>query len=232
MRPEAGGRGAASLGVVARRLKDLAERAVGRGTDDLEIQDRPAVEEPFVPPDLRLLQETVTGTAGRSGMAGHVLFLYNLVVGVGARWVVEIGLGPGDSTSIFLLALSRTGGRLVSIDVAPQPVAEAKIARLGLRSRWEFVPEPSERAARHWPAGRPIDLLLIDGKHSYDQVRLEYRLYRPLMTPGGFVLFHDSETIEGVRRFVREVARRDGGVQFPFCNGLFVTRVPEERGRP
>ncbi len=188
------------------------------------------MEERFEPPDLSPLGQTVTGTAGASGMAGHALFLYNLVLGLRARWVVEIGLGPGDSTSVFLLALSRTDGRLVSIDIAPQPVAEAKVGPLGLRDRWEFLLEASEVAAKHWPPGRPIEVLLIDGKHSYGQVKLEHRLYRPLVRPGGFMLFHDSENIRGVRRFVREVACREGAVQFPFCNGLFVTRVGDARG--
>ena len=218
------------LGPLAGPLRDLLDRARGQGGKDLEIQDRAAVEERFELPDLSPLEQTVTGTTGVSGMAGHALFLYNLVVSVRARLVVEIGVGPGDSTSVFLLALSRTDGRLVSIDIFPQPVAAAKVDRLGLRDRWEFLLEGSEAAARHWPPGRPIDVLLIDGKHSYNQVELEYRLYRPLMRPGGFILFHDSETIRGVRDFVREIARREGGVQFPFCNGLFVTRVGDARG--
>ena len=193
--------------------------------DDLELQDLPAEEESFVAPDLTPLEETVTGAHGVSGTAGHALFLYNLVWQTRARLVVEIGLGPGDSTSIFLPALKRTGGRLVSIDIQSQPVAEQKIAALGLRDRWTFIEKPSELAARQWPTDELIDVLLIDGKHSYNQVKLEYGLFRPLMRKGGFVLFHDSETIRGVRKFTQELRRRDGGVQFPYANGLFVIRV-------
>ena len=193
--------------------------------DNLELQDLPAEEEAFVAPDLTPLEETVTGAHGVSGTAGHALFLYNLVWQTRARLVVEIGLGPGDSASIFLLALRRTGGRLVSIDIQSQPVAERKIAALGLGDAWTFVPKPSEVAARQWPADEPIDVLLIDGKHSYNQVKLEYGLFRPLMRKGGFILFHDSETIRGVRKFTQELRRRDGGVQFPYASGLFVIRV-------
>ena len=198
---------------------------VRQNEDDLELQDLPAEEEPFVAPDLTPLEKTVTGAHGSSGSAGHALFLYNLVWQTQAQLAVEIGLGPGDSTSIFLLALKRTGGRLVSIDVHPQPVAERKIDALGLRDRWTFIEKPSEVAARQWRADRPIDVLLIDGKHSYNQVKLEYGLFRPLMRKGGFILFHDSETIRGVREFTQELRRRDGGVQFPYANGLFVVRV-------
>lgn len=151
-------------------LKAFVRRLFRRGTGALEIQDRPAVEERFEPPDLSSLRQTVTGTTGASGMAGHALFLYNFVVNLRARWVIAFGVGPGDSNSAFLLTLSRTDERLVSIDIVRQPVAAAKVERLGPQDRW----------------GLPL---------------------------------------EG-----SEVARWEGGVQFPFCNGLFVTLVGDALG--
>lgn len=40
-------------------------------------------------------------------------------------------------------------------------------------------------------AGRPIDLLFIDGDHSYEGVRQDFEMYAPLVRPGGAVVFHD-----------------------------------------
>lgn len=40
-------------------------------------------------------------------------------------------------------------------------------------------------------AGRPIDLLLIDGDHSYEGVKTDFYLYSPLVRPGGVIGFHD-----------------------------------------
>ena len=37
----------------------------------------------------------------------------------------------------------------------------------------------------------PIDFLFIDGDHRYDPCRVDYESYRPLMRPGGLVVFHD-----------------------------------------
>lgn len=39
--------------------------------------------------------------------------------------------------------------------------------------------------------GRPIDLLFIDGDHTYDGVRADFEMYAPLVRSGGIVAFHD-----------------------------------------
>jgi predicted O-methyltransferase YrrM len=38
---------------------------------------------------------------------------------------------------------------------------------------------------------RPIDLLLIDGDHTYDGVKKDWEMYSPLVKKGGVVAFHD-----------------------------------------
>lgn len=52
-----------------------------------------------------------------------------------------------------------------------------------------------EQAAIDWLrealAGRPIDVLHIDGDHSYDGVRADWEMYSPLVRPGGLILIHD-----------------------------------------
>ena len=42
-------------------------------------------------------------------------------------------------------------------------------------------------------AGRSIDLLFIDGDHTYEGVRADFEQYSPLVTPGGMVMFHDIQ---------------------------------------
>jgi cephalosporin hydroxylase len=39
--------------------------------------------------------------------------------------------------------------------------------------------------------GCQVDVLHIDGDHSYDGVRADYEMYSPVVRPGGLVLFHD-----------------------------------------
>jgi predicted O-methyltransferase YrrM len=40
-------------------------------------------------------------------------------------------------------------------------------------------------------AGEPIDVLFIDGDHTYEGVKADYELYSPLVRPGGVIGFHD-----------------------------------------
>jgi hypothetical protein len=70
----------------------------------------------------------------------------------------------------------------------------ASFARPGQRVR--FVP----RNSRHWNTrselqrildGRPIDLLVIDGDHSYGGVRSDFEMYSGLVRAGGIIALHD-----------------------------------------
>jgi cephalosporin hydroxylase len=41
-----------------------------------------------------------------------------------------------------------------------------------------------------------VDLLFIDGDHSYDGVRADFENYAPLVRPGGVIAFHDVVSID------------------------------------
>jgi len=59
--------------------------------------------------------------------------------------------------------------------------------------------------------GRQLDLLFVDGDHSYMGVRADFEMYAPLVRPGGVVAFHDiamqSPLVE-VARFWNEIKSR------------------------
>jgi predicted O-methyltransferase YrrM len=184
----------------------------------LEVQVREASIRPLHLPDLGVLEERA------SAMAGHRLFLFNLIRETSATHVVEIGFGGANSAVAFLLGLKETGGMLTSIDAAdPFDWAAARIDAMDARTQWRFVHATSDDAVGQMESLPPIDILLIDGCHSYDQCRRDYLNYSPLVRVGGYVLFHDSSTIKGVIEFTQELLDRGlGGVNLEYCNGLFV----------
>ena len=49
-----------------------------------------------------------------------------------------------------------------------------------------------------------LDLLFIDGDHSYEGVKADWDAYRKLLHDGSIVVFHDIGWAEGVKRVVEE----------------------------
>jgi predicted O-methyltransferase YrrM len=52
-----------------------------------------------------------------------------------------------------------------------------------------------------------IDLLFIDGDHSYEGCKNDWEAYKGFLRPGSIVVFHDWGWADGVRRVVEEDAR-------------------------
>lgn len=73
--------------------------------------------------------------------------------------------------------------------------------------------------------GRPIDVLHIDGDHSYAGARADWDMYVPLVRPGGLVLLHDIANARDpgveVSRLWREV--KASGVS---CHEIVSPRNP------
>jgi len=49
-----------------------------------------------------------------------------------------------------------------------------------------------------------LDLLFIDGDHSYEGVKADWEAYKDFLNPGAIVVFHDYGWADGVKRVVRE----------------------------
>lgn len=52
-----------------------------------------------------------------------------------------------------------------------------------------------------------LDLLFIDGDHSYEGCKADWDLYIDMVKSGGCVIFHDSGWAEGVQRVIEEDAK-------------------------
>ena len=52
--------------------------------------------------------------------------------------------------------------------------------------------------------GGPVDLLFLDGDHSYEAVVTDLKTYLPKVKAGGLLILHDWGWAEGVQRAVRQ----------------------------
>jgi hypothetical protein len=75
-------------------------------------------------------------------------------------------------------------------------------------------------------SGEKIDLLYVDGDHSYEGVRSDFEMYEPLMSDTGIIGIHDVENRStGVPEFWEELERKYDCEKIPREGASGVTGV-------
>ena len=191
-----------------------ADSATGVGSDQSSVSYPAAALEEEAE---RARQRAALVEGWLSDAQGRALFLAAAETdGRGA--IVEIGSWKGRSTTWLASGARLAGRRVYAIDPHRRsreyPGAETLDEFLGNLARNDLaaVVEPlvmtSEEAAARIEG--PVELLFIDGDHSYEAVRRDAELWLPRLIDGGTVMFHDVATAaySGPRRVVREMVCR------------------------
>jgi predicted O-methyltransferase YrrM len=153
-----------------------------------------------------------------SDAQGRVLFeAAAATTGRGA--IVEIGSWKGRSTTWLASGARLAGRRVYAVDphlhshedpgAATVDEFLGNLARNGLADLVDPLIMTSEEAAAR--ITEPVELLFIDGDHSYEAVRSDADLWLPRLIEGGTVMFHDTATAaySGPRRVVRQMVCRN-----------------------
>ena len=128
--------------------------------------------------------------------------------------VCEIGTAAGG-TLYLLTRVSAPDALVVSIDLVIAPHTRAlreRLARPGQRVVSLAGDSQSEETALRLERlldGQQLDVLFIDGDHSYDGVRADFERYSPLVRSGGIVALHD----------INEDFRTKHGIETPSISG-------------
>lgn len=181
----------------------------------------------------------------------------------GKGLIVEIGSWKGRSTAWLAAGARLASARVYAVDPhagsREDPDATTLAAFLGnlTNAGLADVVEPlvmtSAEAARMLEG--PVELLFIDGDHSYKGVRLDAELWLPKLVEGGVVMFHDvgttgysgprrvfrqsicwSAEFDGIRRIgsmvvARRTRRRDvRSAAWGLCAGLLLYLYDAKRG--
>lgn len=126
----------------------------------------------------------------------EVTGLANLVQERASARILEIGRAEGGTLYVLANA-APPGSVIVSIDIVRVgPATRFQLSRFAPGRRVEIIGGDSAASAtvdrvRRLLDDRALDLLFIDGDHSYEGVRRDYELWAPLVRPGGVIAFHD-----------------------------------------
>jgi predicted O-methyltransferase YrrM len=154
-------------------------------------------------PQLRSREFYVETFDFQSGLGDSAWLLYGLARSLKPKVCVETGSARGKSACTVGLALRRNGfGKLYAIDphsptnwndsqsVDSFAVINEHLQKAGVTDFVEIVRKTSTGAAKGWD--KKIDLIFIDGDHSYEGVKADWELFLPHLAEFGVVVFHDT----------------------------------------
>lgn len=170
----------------------------------------------------------------------HIPFAAVMVDMLKPRTIVELGVHHGDSYCAFCQAVGelKTATRCFGIDTwrgdahagfYPQQVLDA------LRGHHDplyasfstLIQSEFDAAAAQFEHGS-IDMIHIDGYHTYDAVKHDFETWLPKMSDRGVMIFHDTVVKQkdfGVWKFWEEISPRYPSFNFEHGAGLGVLAV-------
>src|SRR4029079_8475503 len=176
----------------------------------------------------------------------HAPFGFWLVGALRPRTIVELGVHTGFSYSVFCQAVERLHlpTRFFAIAAwrgdqhagyyGDDVFNAVRVHNRRYDSFSRLIRADFADALGEFADGS-IDLLHIDGCHSYEAVRRDFETWLPKLSPRGVVIIHDTAEVQpgfGVWQFWAEVAARYPSFNFEHSHGLGVLVVGSEPDAP
>jgi predicted O-methyltransferase YrrM len=185
---------------------------------------------------------------------GHIPFAYELIARLRPRTTVELGTYSGSSFAAFCQAIEACGieGRCYGVDLWQGDIHMGTFDETLYREISAYVAQAHpgtavlvrkdfNEAARDFADGS-VDLLHIDGTHTYEAVSNDFHTWFPKLSERAVVLFHDTNvTVQnageaalrfGVRKFFDSVKAGYPHIEFGHCWGLGVLVVGRDAPAP
>jgi hypothetical protein len=166
----------------------------------------------------------------------HLPFAYELMREVAPKVFVELGVKQGESYFCFCQSAAENAinVRCYGVDSwrgdiqtgALDPKIQPEVAEYN----WQYSSFSELKVMLFAEAlvdfpDSSIDLLHIDGTHTYEDVKGDFESWLPKLSPNGIILLHDVILRDrgfGVWKLWEEIAREDNSFLFEFGYGLGV----------
>ena len=203
--------------------------------------DKPTLV-PFDPFDHPIALDLPRRITKAAAWVEHIPFGMTLIDLLRPRLLVELGTFWGDSYCAFCQAVDRlklkATTRCIAVDTWEGDVQTGEYVGIledlrahhdPLYASFSTLKQTTFDAASHELADGSIDLLHIDGLHTYDAVRHDFETWLPKVSGRGVVLFHDTAARGGdfgVWKLWEELSPRyPVSMQFTHSHGLGVLGV-------
>ncbi|MEA2709864.1 MAG: hypothetical protein QOF78_2465 [Phycisphaerales bacterium] len=181
--------------------------------------------------------------SGESAWSGHLPLALTIIPMTRPRTFVELGTHYGDSYCAFCQAVAElklntrchavdtwkgdahTGAYVDTIYQRLKSFHDPAYGSFSMLLRMTF-----DEAAGKCP-DNSIDLLHIDGLHTYAAVKHDYETWKPKLSERGVALFHDTAATHadfGVWKLWAELKDQHPSFDFPHENGLGILAVGKD----
>lgn len=153
----------------------------------------------------------------------EILRLIEIVRSFRPSAICEIG-AAGCGTTFLLAEAAASDATIITLDLAFTESRKTAIRCFARKKqRMVALQEDSHnlntiQIVRDYLAEQSLDMLYLDGDHSYEGIKSDFRFYSPLVRPGGLIVFHDivpdfktrygietSSDVGGVPQFWEEI---------------------------
>lgn len=180
-----------------------------------------------------------------NGWIGHTPFAYWVIEKLRPRVFVELGTHSGNSYFSFCQSIqeNETGTKAFAVDTwegdmhagfyGEQVFNSVEDANLQYKSFSTLLRTTFDSAAGYFDNGS-VDLLHIDGLHTYEAVKRDFDTWLPKMSKKGVILFHDTNVRQGgfgVYRLWEELSKEYKSLEFFHSHGLGILDLSPEESR-